>query len=370
MKNIGTVLDTHKGFAPGFDFLRIALAGSVLWYHSFVIVGTMSDLANSPLWFYVYTVMPMFFALSGFLIAGSADRLSLGNFLINRGLRIVPALAVEILISAIIIGPLFTVTPLGQYFTDPQFWHYFTNIFGWIQYNLPGVFLDHPSANVMNQSLWTVPFEVGCYALISMVIVFKLGKRPTLILLLAAVLLIFPVLFQLAGMVNENGKTDYALLNYALFSRGSLLFPAFLLGAYYYYIRYKLPFSLPLAGACVLICTILACVGNDGWRKLYLLNLVCVPMQVYLTAFIGSCNIRKVPFYSRGDYSYGVYLYGYPLQQVVLSLFPGLIGLWFPHFLLSLALATGAAVFSWHYIEKPILKMRKKFSFSARRVES
>lgn len=310
MESVGTALGRHKGLGPGFDLLRIGLAISVLWYHSFVITGIMEQLSGSVLWFYVYSVMPMFFALSGFLIAGSAERLNLSNFLINRGLRIVPALAVEIAISALIIGPIFTTVALGDYFRDAEFWHYFTNIIGWIQYTLPGVFLDHHSAGVVNQSLWTVPFEVGCYVLISLVIVFRLSGKPWLILLVAAAMLVVPVLFQAAGLVNERGKTPYTLLNYALFTRGSLLFPSFLLGAYFYYVRNKIPFSKGLAVACVAACCAMAVAGNDGWRSYYALNLVSVPMQVYLTVFIGCCTVPKVPFYSKGDYSYGIYLYG------------------------------------------------------------
>lgn len=367
MESIGTALAKHKGLGPGFDLLRIGLAISVLWYHSFVITGIMDQLSNSVLWFYVYSVMPMFFALSGFLIAGSAERLNLQNFLINRGLRIVPALAVEIAISALIIGPLFTTMALSQYFAHPEFWHYFTNIFGWIQYTLPGVFLDHHSAGVVNQSLWTVPFEVGCYILISLVIVFRLSGRPALILLAAAAMLVLPVAFQLVGMVNEQGKTPFTLLNYLLFTRGSLLFPSFLLGAYFYYIRDKLPFSRNLALVSVAIACAIAAIGSQEWRSYYALNLVSVPLQVYLTAYIGCCTVPKVPFYSKGDYSYGIYLYGYPLQQVIFSLFPSITH-WAPHFAMSLALATLAAVFSWHTIEKPILRMRKHFSFTARRL--
>jgi peptidoglycan/LPS O-acetylase OafA/YrhL len=367
MQNVGDVLESHKGVGPGFDFLRIWLAMSVLWFHSFVIVGSMNQLETTPWWYYIYSVMPMFFALSGFLIAGSADRLSLGNFLINRRLRIVPALAVEIIISAIIIGPLFTRFALSEYLTNIQFWHYFTNIFGWIQYQLPGVFLGHPSAGVINQSLWTVPFEVGCYALISGVIVFRLGRRPSLVLLFAAALLILPVLFQLSGMVGRDGKTDYALLNYALFSRGSLLFPSFLLGACFYWFRFKIPFSGAIAAVCGICCMVLAVAGNATWRDYYALNLASVVLLVYLTVYIGCCPFRKIPFYSRGDYSYGIYLYGYPLQQCLLSLIPSMT-YWLIHFLASLLLATGAATFSWHFIEKPILKLRKHFSFTAPRL--
>jgi peptidoglycan/LPS O-acetylase OafA/YrhL len=368
MHSIGLALERHKGFGPGFDFLRLALSLSVLWFHSYVITGTMHQLESSPLWFYVYSIMPMFFALSGFLIAGSAERLNLNNFLINRGLRIVPALAVEIIISALIIGPIFTVWALSDYFSSPVFWQYFSNIIGWVHYELPGVFLDVPSAGVVNQSLWTVPFEVGCYVLISGVIIFRLSSKPWLILAFASALLILPVLFQAAGCVGENGKTQYRLLNYALFSRGAVLFPSFLLGAVFYWLRHKTPLSKPLLILCVLGCVVLAVLGNPQWKSYYGLNLIAIPLLTYITVVIGTFSIPKIPLYSKGDYSYGIYLYGYPLQQVIVTVLPT-ITFWLPHFLLSLVLVTAAAAFSWHCIEKPILKQRKKFSFSARRME-
>ncbi len=72
-------------------------------------------------------------APSGFLIAGSATRLSLGNFIINRGLRIIPALAVEIVLSALVLGPIFTALPMSDYLSSPNTWHYFTNVLGIIR---------------------------------------------------------------------------------------------------------------------------------------------------------------------------------------------------------------------------------------------
>ena len=117
-KTFGHVLAAHRGLGPGFDFLRIALAFSIVLAHSFLLTGNDEFFRSTPLWFAEYALVPMFFALSGFLIAGSAQRLSLKNFLLNRGLRIVPALAVDIVVCALIIGPLLTPVALSAYFSS------------------------------------------------------------------------------------------------------------------------------------------------------------------------------------------------------------------------------------------------------------
>lgn len=364
MRSLGHILDENKGIGTGFDFLRLWLALSVLWFHSFVIVGTMRDIESTPAWYYIYMIMPMFFALSGFLVAGSALRLSAPNFLINRFCRIIPALVVQTLVACFLIGPALTLLPLNDYFTHPLFFRYFANIILWIQYDLPGLFTTHPSAAV-NQSIWSIPFEVTCYLVIMATMLFKGAKKhPLIMAAIVAALLLVPVLCQSLGMTGENNKTPYTLLNYAFFTRGSLLFPSFLMGTLAYWLRYHIPFSKNLAIACAIACTILALIGVDSWRNYYTLNLISVPLLVYLTAYIGCCHIPKIPLYSRGDYSYGIYIFGYPLQQILLALFPALLGQWLPHFIASTILTTLAAMLSWHLIEKKILSLRKKHSLA------
>ena len=85
----------------------------------------------------------------------------------------------------------------------------------------------------------------------------------------------------------------------------------------------------------------------------------------YLTTYIGLLAIPKMPIYSKGDYSYGIYLYGFPIQQMLVMLYPGRFMV-ITHFICSMLLVTCVAMLSWHCIEKPILKVRKKFSFTAR----
>jgi peptidoglycan/LPS O-acetylase OafA/YrhL len=91
-----------------------------------------------------------------------------------------------------------------------------------------------------------------------------------------------------------------------------------------------------------------------------------MPVVIYIMVYVGMLRIPPLPVYHRGDYSYGVYLYGYPVKQVIVTLFPAITSPLL-HSAISLPLVTLVAKFSWHCIEKPILRLRKKFSFTARK---
>lgn len=180
MQTLGSALDEQKGFAQGFDFLRIALATGIIGWHAAHLSGHAEMARASVFWFTEYMLVPMFFALSGFLVAGSSMRLSTKNFLLNRAARILPALAADIVFAALLIGPLATTLPASRYFADPSFWSYFLNITGWMQYALPGVFESNPKHEV-NGALWTVPFEMSCYVVLAGLMISGAIKRPRLI---------------------------------------------------------------------------------------------------------------------------------------------------------------------------------------------
>ena len=174
----GSVLDENNGFGPGFDFARVFLAFNVLGWHSVLVAqGTYGSALEGAGWILNYSVLPMFFGLSGFLVAGSAQRLDIRNFFINRGLRIFPALIVEILLSAVVLGALYTTLPLAKYFTSGAFFTYFENIVGLVRLQLPGVFLHNPNDNVVNASIWTVPYEMACYGVMGALIVSGVVKK-------------------------------------------------------------------------------------------------------------------------------------------------------------------------------------------------
>ena len=91
--------------------------------------------------------------------------------------------------------------------------------------------------------------------------------------------------------------------------------------------------------------------------------LLCAPLS-YLTAYIGVSDVPLLPLFHRGDYSYGIYLYAMPIQQAVAATFPSIRNV--PeHLAITLPIVVIFAAFSWHCIEKPILRLRRRFSFVA-----
>jgi peptidoglycan/LPS O-acetylase OafA/YrhL len=321
-QTFGSVLEKYKGIGPGFDLLRIVLASLVVLNHSFLIVdGTYATIERYHLWSLFSFVLPMFFALSGFLITGSAQRLKLKDFLLNRGLRIVPALAVDILIAALILGPALTTYPLSQYYLAPAFTHYFLNIVGFIHYELPGVFTHNPFPNQVNGSLWTVPYEIGCYLLMAVMI--RLALVRSLNGIMASFVSFCFVFYGLNWYYSGNTSPldgDTAIQHYLgnFFSdRGNYLYFYFFSGILVYVFRYHLPYrgSLALLSAGAILCS--SFVTLPAVKPL----LLTLPVG-YLTTYLGLLRFPKVPLYSRGDYSYGIYLYAYPIQQMLVLVFP------------------------------------------------
>ena len=297
----------------------------------------------------VYSVVPMFFALSGFLVTGSAMRLPTTQFAASRALRIVPALLVDTAVSVFLFGVLLTTLPTGQFLTNPATLKYWLNTVGEIHYYLPGVFETNP-LHTVNGSLWTIRPELGCYVAMTALIATGLIRRWPVVLLAAVVLWCASFASQHVGP-HFPGK-------YQLTTDFSKLVIFFLAGALVYLLRYKIPVSPVLAaGAVVFVLGGMTFgVGRDLWNNRIFLLASC-PVLTYLVIWLGMQKFPKLPVYSRGDYSYGIYLYGFPIEQVIRHVTgsdqPLVI------FVLTIVPVTLLAMLSWHFVEKPTLKLRK-----------
>lgn len=372
MVSVGELLERKRGIGPGFDFLRVALAFSIVCAHSYQLnTGLENVQSGHPAWFLVVIQVPMFFALSGFLVTGSALRLKLRDFILNRAMRIVPALAVDIFVAALVLGPIFTVLPLSEYFTSREFKMYFFNIVGFPNFVLPSVFKDNPFPATVNGSLWTVPFEIGCYVIMSFFIYFGVLRSRRKLLVCAALTLVLvlalgKIMYQPWYLAAMHDPTMLSLItmNYLLPS-GTKLYLYFVAGILAYIYRDRIPFSHTLAAGCGAAMVLITVIGAAHFRS-RLDEFLFVPLVTYLTVYIGMLEIPPMPLYKHGDYSYGIYLYGFPLQQAIIHLNGGRMNLLL-HMALSLVLATCIAVVSWHVVEKPTLRLRKKFSFTARK---
>lgn len=342
-----TLEDSFKSstYRPsGFDYLRLSLALAVIFWHGSVVVyGHEFDGQLAETWVGALSrlVLPMFFALSGFLVAGSLFRTnSLVEYASFRALRIFPALAVEVTLSAFILGALITALPLGEYFTSTEFFRYLANMLGIIYVYLPGVFQENNTTWV-NISLWTVPYELECYLILLGMALIGIFRRPLLFALgFLAIQVAIPLLDVLAvDHFEEVNRVP-----------PRTLILCFIAGIGVYYFRERLPLSWPLAIAAVIACFFM--VQGGVWTYF-------IPIPIaYFTVVIGLTNPPKIPVIFSGDYSYGMYLYAFPFQQLHIYLFPNNES-WFANMAFAIPATALFACFSWWMIEKPILKRRK-----------
>jgi peptidoglycan/LPS O-acetylase OafA/YrhL len=365
MQTLGSALDEQKGFGQGFDFLRIFLATGIVAWHVAQLSGHLEMARASAFWFSEYMLVPMFFALSGFLVAGSSMRLSAKNFLFNRAARIIPALVADIIFAALLIGPLVTTLPASQYFTDATFFSYFLNITGWIHYSLPGVFENNPSPEV-NGALWTVPFEISCYVILIGLMISGAIKRPRLVPVFTYAILIagIPLRVMTSHLAGDDASFLEKLAMDLFLLRGSLLWPCFLIGIVFYQLRYYVPFSKTAAIGLVGVAILVSAFGDAA---VLLSNpaahAIILPLLGYLTVMIGLSPMPRLPGFGTGDYSYGLYLYHVPFLQLLIHYFPQAWSgdRWWTLFFAGFPLALTAAVISWHLIEYPTLRFRNSF---------
>jgi peptidoglycan/LPS O-acetylase OafA/YrhL len=368
MKSFEQVLVKNKGLGPGFDFLRVFLATTIVAFHAQRLIPSSAHVLETPLWFIEYALVPMFFALSGFLVSASGMRLSLRNFLINRGLRIVPALAVDVLLCTLVIGPIFTTVPLKDYFSSSEFRSYFLNIFGYVHYLLPGLFENNINSQV-NGALWTVPYEIICYGIISFFIIFKFLHDPKRVLFCILLMYFLGMFFEYSGTLPRFPGMVEHVMSDVLIARQSQIVMAFLFGVLAFQLKDNIPYDRRIFFVSLIICLASALLFDASETYHVRTRIILMPIITYITVFIGLTKIGIPKYFKKGDYSYGIYLYHVPLLQIIISLLPLLAGLGFlggfAIFLIGIPFIVLLAALSWHFVEKPILALRKRFSFVA-----
>jgi peptidoglycan/LPS O-acetylase OafA/YrhL len=344
--SLGDRYSATGGHPSGFDYLRVALSVSIIAVHSCLTsygLAANDALYDSPLGRLCNLLVPMFFALSGYLVAGSLQRCrTLGMFLGLRAIRIFPALFVEVILSAFILGPLVTILPPQLYFSDPLFFKYLLNAMGDVHFLLPGVFADNPWPRVVNGQLWTIPYELYCYCALAIVALFGLKKWRVLGPIFVVVVAIGYLLWILHG-------ADSSVVPGTNGVRKPFLVATFLAGVSIYLYRDVLPWS-GLYGVAALA-------GSIALPSLGQYAGFFAPVPVaYATICFGLMNpSRKI---LRGaDYSYGIYLYGYAVQQTMMHFVP-MARVWYLNVLISIPIAILVAAASWHLVERPAGRLR------------
>jgi peptidoglycan/LPS O-acetylase OafA/YrhL len=294
-------------------------------------------------------MLPAFFSLSGFLVTGSAIRLRATiPFLTFRALRLLPALLVEVTLSAIVLGPLFTNLPLRQYFSDPQFFRYFGNTVGAITFSLPGVFASN-FTSVVNGNLWTLPSELDCYIITAALMLSGLVYKRvflTSIMAAATMVLIIANLLYGFGMALDELRSDTTYLS------PHVLTYYFFMGMVFYHWREYIFASWKLFGV--------AAVASYAFLSMSHAIYIAPIFVTYVTMFLGVRGLPELKWLKTHDYSYGIYLYGFPITQAILATVPSFRGHGYVLFLAGAACTMAFAAMSWHLIERRALALKSR----------
>jgi peptidoglycan/LPS O-acetylase OafA/YrhL len=341
-------IETHR--KNNFDFLRLLFAAGVIVTHSYPLAGSpdcdwlcqFSNGQYSSSWIAVRG----FFVISGYLIFQSLERSrDLSDFYWKRILRLFPALAV-VLILTVVLGP-FVYENDTAYLLNKKVRTYIPNNLRLyrLQYDIPGIFEQNPHKSAINGSLWTIPFEFTMYIAVSLIFFIK-GNRKLIILLLALVYLYLAKL----DVVNftEIQKWNYPFLDWYLIELGVYFAAGSLLAA----LRIA---AIPVGYLkVILVASLTLFVVSTGQPNFLLASVSLLPVIVLSAGLLPVYGIRDVAKHI-GDLSYGIYIYGFPVQQTLVYYF----GLNHTSLIFtSLAISCILAYFSWHLVEAPALKFK------------
>lgn len=280
----------------------------------------------------------IFFGISGFLITRSMDRRPDAAYFVSaRVLRLFPALIVVTILTVLCLGPAFTTLPLTEYFGSRETWSYVPRNVGLynLQWGLPGVFGDNPRGSGINGSLWTLFYEVTCY-----LGVFALGLTGVLAsrVLRAGAVIAYFALYVLTGLpfVAEELPEKVGYLR--------MLSLPFAIGMAMYIYRDRCPLSF--LGAIALAAFAWALINTPAFEIAFSAALI------YATFVLGYKVGGPLKAYNDlGDYSYGMYVYAFPVQQSLVALFGAMTPL--ANAAIAFPITLFFAIASWYLIEKP-----------------
>jgi peptidoglycan/LPS O-acetylase OafA/YrhL len=330
-----------KQEANHFNFIRLFAAFLVFYGHAYIFMGTPIHIfLNHELGILI------FFAISGYLISLSWDRdPSVIRYFRRRALRIFPALAVVIILSILVLGPIMTTWNLKDYFSSSYLWLYLKNIILYISYYLPGVFEHNTVPNVVNGSLWSLPVEFFMYIL---VVVFGQGK-PYTKYIVALSFIVFASLTVLWARVSPDMIVIYGTDMREVAKTGTY----FWAGALMFYWNLKRFFTFEYFVIAMLFLFFI-------YQWSYLYSIVSLFLIPFLVLTFGFSKAYILLIFNKFDYSYGFYIYAFPVQQSIIYLYPNISPLLFltSGFVITMIFA----VLSWHYIEQPAMRFKPKKS--------
>ena len=347
-ENPAVLNDSVLGRSNNFGLIRlIAAIVFAITHMSWVIYGyNLPDRPDLNLIKQICScAVCVFFSMSGFLISSSlVERGDIVRFTVARFLRLCPLLFICSVLIAFVVGPLVSELRLIDYFVDWHVWVYVpVTTLLYPDMTLPGVFTTVPDPHEINVSIWTLRYEAIAYFLIAVVASFGYLNR------------------QYFGYVASAVLVAYLLISYGtslrdtipFFKHGFTFGMAFLIGAMLYIYREAMEFQ----SGGVLVVVGLALLTNN--------LIIMEPFRIlaigYTTVWLGLNHARILTFFrSKSDYSYGLFVFHWPIAQTVVWMYPGIsyiMTVW-----IALPLALFFAIISWHIVEAPLIALGSKLT--------
>jgi peptidoglycan/LPS O-acetylase OafA/YrhL len=361
-----------RTFAEAFDpkqnafgFLRLTLAIMVIFSHSFRLGGFGDDvfaILGQGRATFGFVAVAMFFVLSGFLITRSASHsISVPRFLWHRFLRIFPGYWVCLFVCAFVFAPLIAWVEYGtvlRIFSAPQgspqaflfhnagLFHLQPSFIGAVTISPPGfagLLMRNPMPVAINGSLWTLPFEIACYAGVAALAMCGLVRRGRLVFLASFLGLLF--LYVYHYLYPQSFDRCFPVPGLNAFIPLALSFSA---GCLCFVYREKILCSGWIFAACLVLLALSVAFGVFGLVMPILLTYVFLWLAV---------TLPFSRFDAKGDYSYGTYIYAFPVQQTL-----ALAGVQEEGFALyfgaSLVVTLLLAILSYRLVEAPCLRLK------------
>lgn len=330
----------------GFAWIRMIGAILVIYGHSSPLVGTGE--LFPPEWALQPDegVLMGFFALSGFQITESWRRdPHPARFAAKRVLRLWPPMLTVSFGMALVIGPLVTTLPMGEYFSAKDTWGYIVNNAGLLtlQHDLPGVFSNNPWPDAVNGSLWTLPMELLAYT--GLYVLLLLGAAKHNRRWLAVIALVALVLWDRHLEHAPGAESAGSLLSVPVESLVAFLV-AFAIGVVLN--LYRIPLS-PLAAVVGVVVFLL--MPNSVTASFWMT--IAVSYAVIVTGHFWPARLTVPGLWING--SYGVYVWGFPVQQLLAM---AGIGNQYLMLLCATPIAYVLGTLSWAFVEEPTMRLR------------
>lgn len=329
-------MDTHTN--NSFDIARHVAALMVFFAHHYALSGH-----NEPIFLGLHSYGPLgvfiFFSISGYLVTKSFFRSNdFLSFMEKRVRRIVPGLLVCSFVLIYFVTPFFMTKSLDAYLFSWNTFKSFLN--GPMMLGLRPtalIFEDFIYPRAINASLWTIPIEFSCYLILGIgLLISKKWTTPFLILFFSSI----------AVLILREIETPVK------------------------YKFYQIPLSSSFKFFVIFFFGALLAITESSWVKIkYHLSLIFVLLIFVLNgkpeySVLGHLSIAGITIIlcttlsdklinGRFDISYGIYIYSFPVQQIIinksgLSLYSGMF--------ISLVIIILLASLSWILVEKRFIK--------------